>query len=121
MTRTEFRKLYFFSYSLQRTVLHMTSKDDPRRNESVNTQLGSESASALCTKMSACSHYSSWKPLLIMEASLKIRYHHFKERISIMIAWSAVILGINSTSNAGSNFHEEKPSEISCITSAINP
>ena len=23
-----------------------------------------------------------------------------------MIAWSAVVLGINSTSNAGSNFHE---------------
>ena len=26
----------------------------------------------------------------------------------------------NSTSNAGSNFHEAKPSKISCITSAIN-
>ena len=38
-----------------------------------------------------------------------------------IIAWSAVVLGINSTSNAGSNFHEAKPSEISCITSAINP
>ena len=38
-----------------------------------------------------------------------------------IIAWSAVVLGINSTSNAGSNFHEVKPSEISCITSAINP
>ena len=38
-----------------------------------------------------------------------------------IIAWSAVVLGINSTSNAGSNFLEAKPSEISCITSAINP
>ena len=38
-----------------------------------------------------------------------------------IIAWSAVVLGINSTSNVGSNFHEAKPSEISCITSAINP
>ena len=37
-----------------------------------------------------------------------------------IIAWSAVVLGINSTSNAGSNFHEVKPSEISCITSSIN-
>ena len=35
-----------------------------------------------------------------------------------IIAWSAVVLGINSTRNAGSNFHEAKPSEISCITSA---
>ena len=38
-----------------------------------------------------------------------------------IIAWSAVVLGINSKSKAGSNFHEAKPSEISCITSAINP
>ena len=38
-----------------------------------------------------------------------------------MIAWPAVVLGINSTSNAGSNFHEEKLSEISCFMSAINP
>ena len=38
-----------------------------------------------------------------------------------MIAWSAVVLGINSTSNAGRNFHEAKASEISCIMSAINP
>ena len=30
------------------------------------------------------------------------------------IAWSVVVLGINCTSNAGSNFHEAKPSEISC-------
>ena len=34
---------------------------------------------------------------------------------------SCVVLGINSMSNAESNFHEAKPSEISCITSAINP
>ena len=34
-----------------------------------------------------------------------------------IIAWSTVVLGINSTSNAGSNFHEAKPSEISCIIS----
>ena len=34
-----------------------------------------------------------------------------------IIAWSAVVLGINSTSNAGSNYHDAKPSEISCITS----
>ena len=38
-----------------------------------------------------------------------------------IIAWLAVVLGTNSTSIAGSNFHEAKPSEISCITSAINP
>ena len=38
-----------------------------------------------------------------------------------IIARSAVVLGINSTSNAGSNFNETKPSEISCIMSAINP
>ena len=31
-----------------------------------------------------------------------------------MIAWLAVVIGVNSTSNAGSNFHEAKPSEISC-------
>ena len=31
-----------------------------------------------------------------------------------MIAWIAVVLGINSTSNAGSNFHKAKLSEISC-------
>ena len=37
-----------------------------------------------------------------------------------IIAWLAVVLGINSTSNAGSNFHEAKPSAISCIMSAIN-
>ena len=30
-------------------------------------------------------------------------------------------IGINSTSNAGSNFHEAKLSEISCIARAINP
>ena len=48
------------------------------------------------------------------------RYVHFIKYVYI-IAWSAVVLGINSTSNAGSNFHEAKPSEISCITSAINP
>ena len=36
-------------------------------------------------------------------------------------AYAAVVLGINSMSNAGSNFHEAKPSEISCITSAIHP
>ena len=37
-----------------------------------------------------------------------------------VIAWSAVLLviGINSMSNAGSHF---QPSEISSITSAINP
>ena len=35
-----------------------------------------------------------------------------------IIAWAAVVLGINSMSNAGSNFHEAKLSEISC---AINP
>ena len=38
-----------------------------------------------------------------------------------IIAWSAVVLEIDSTSNVGSNFHEVKPSEISCITSAIHP
>ena len=38
-----------------------------------------------------------------------------------IIAWSAAVLGINSTSNAGSNFNEAKASEISCIMSAINP
>ena len=32
-----------------------------------------------------------------------------------------MVLEINSMSNDGSNFHEAKPSEISCITSAINP
>ena len=39
---------------------------------------------------------------------------------NVIIAWSAAVLGINSMSNSGSNFHEAKPSEISCITSAIN-
>ena len=38
-----------------------------------------------------------------------------------IIAWSSVVLGINSMRNAGSNFHEAKQSEISCITSAVNP
>ena len=38
-----------------------------------------------------------------------------------IIAWLAVVLGIISMSNIGSNFHEAKPSEISFITSAINP
>ena len=38
-----------------------------------------------------------------------------------ILAWSAVVLGINSMSNAGSNFHSASPREISCITSAINP
>ena len=41
--------------------------------------------------------------------------------VVIVIEWSAVVLGINSTSTVGSNFHDAKPSEISCITNAINP
>ena len=49
MTRTGFRKYYFF-YSLQHTS--HDSKDDAHGNESVTTKLGSESASALCTKKS---------------------------------------------------------------------
>ena len=33
-----------------------------------------------------------------------------KYSLVYIIAWSAVLLGINSTSNVGSNFHEAKPS-----------
>ena len=44
--------------------------------------------------------------------------NYFYDISVYIIAWSAVVLGINSMSNAGSNFHETKPSEISCITSA---
>ena len=54
MTRTGFRS-FIFSPILY-NVLHMTSreqqKDDAHRNESVTTQLASESASALCTQKS---------------------------------------------------------------------
>ena len=67
--------------------------------------------------------------ILIIPASPLITFHQLlkslmRQHIIILvyiIAWSAVVLGINSTSNAGSNIHEAKPSEISCITSAINP
>ena len=45
----------------------------------------------------------------------------YNNNILYLYIWSAVVLGINSTSNAGSNFHEAKPCEISSITSAINP
>ena len=55
------------------------------------------------------------------EKKLSVRIGRFSQNGSHIIAWSAVVLGINSTSNAGSNFHEAKLSEISCIKSAINP
>ena len=45
----------------------------------------------------------------------------YNNNLLYLYTWSAVVLGINSTSNAGSNFHEAKPCEISSITSAINP
>ena len=90
MTRTGFRKLYFSPFSLY-NILHMTSrttKDDAHGNESVTTQLGSESASALCTKkvspLLSCIAGSSKKPLLIMEASLKIILTLTKEAIVLI-------------------------------------
>ena len=45
----------------------------------------------------------------------------YNNNILYLYIWSAVVLGINSTSNAGSNLHKAKPCEISSITSAINP
>ena len=69
----------------------------------------------------SCLARSSKKPLLIMEASLKIRYFDFKVRSYSISIYDTAVLGINSTSNAGSNFHKAKLSEISCITSVINP
>ena len=58
-----------------------------------------------------------WEPNL----GIHKKFHMELLVLVYIIAWSAVVLGINSMSNAGSNFHEAKPSEISCITSAINP
>ena len=47
--------------------------------------------------------------------------HSHKELVYV-IAWFAVIFGINSTSNAEILIlYEAKPSTIYCITSAINP
>ena len=53
MTRTGFRKLSFFSYSLQRTSYDFENNRKTMLTEkSVSIQLGSESASTLCTKRS---------------------------------------------------------------------
>ena len=49
MMRTGFRKLYFLSYF---SITYLT-RFSAHGNESATTQLESESASALCTKMSA--------------------------------------------------------------------
>ena len=38
-----------------------------------------------------------------------------------IIAWSAVVLGTNSMSNAGCNFHEAKPSEIPALRVLLIP
>ena len=62
--------------------------------------------------------FSAFQPIISTSAS---EFPPFKRLLVYIITWLAVVLGINSMSNAGSNFHEAKPSEISCITSAINP
>ena len=79
--------------------------------------------------LSFCFHLKPWNLVemefffpLVSELSVGSRnIWIFTDIFVYIIAWSAVVLGNNSTSNAGSNFHEAKPSEISCITSAINP
>ena len=60
---------------------------------------------------------------LLYKKKYRIKFYYTRHGICTVyiIVWSAVVLGINSTSNAGSNFHNAKLSEISCITSAINP
>ena len=90
MMRTGFRKLCFFSYSQQRTSHDFENNRKTMLTE-VTTQLGSESASALCTKI--VSPLLSWlagsskKPLLIVEVSLKIRYFDFNERSYSINVW----------------------------------
>ena len=57
------------------------------------------------------------KPILSSGRAKRAPHWGVQSRFRVIyvyiIAWSAVVLGINSTSNAGSNFHEAKPSEIS--------
>ena len=100
MTRTEFRKLIFFSYSLQHPSHDFEKNRETilRRNESITTQLGSESASAICSQeqQEATTHHGSKSDILTLKKQAIVLVY--------IIAWSAVVLGINSTSNAGSNF-----------------
>ena len=78
MTRTRFRKLYFFSYSLQRTS-HDFEKDNPRGNESVTTQLGSESASALSTKPLPYPQNCQPAPVVSRQEQQEATTHHGSE------------------------------------------
>ena len=85
MTRTEFRKLYFFSYSLQ-----CTSHDFEKNRKTILVEMNQSILSWEVSQpppyaqnvspLLSCLARSSKKPLLIMEASLKIRYFDFKER-----------------------------------------
>ena len=52
---------------------------------------------------------------------LMVKFLWFRKiKFVYVIAWLAVVFGINSTSNAGV-IAEAKPSAIYCIISAINP
>ena len=130
MTRTEFRKLYFFTYSLQRT-----SHDFEYNRKTILVEMNQ---SILSWEVSQPPPYAqNCQPAPAVSQEQQETTIHLgsefenqifstlkKEAIVLvyyMIAWSAVVLGINTTSNAGSNFHEAKLSESSCITSAINP
>ena len=123
MTRTEFRKLYFFSYSLQRTshgfkknrktilieinqslLSWEVSQPPPYAQKCQPAPVVSHQEQQEATKMSArscrvspgaarshknvspllsCLTRSSKKPLLIMEASLKIRYFDFNSMVIV--------------------------------------
>ena len=92
MTRTEFRKLYFSP------ILREKQKDIfVEMNQSLLTWEVSKPPpyAQKCQSAPVMSRRSSKKPLLIMEASLKIRYFDFKERsYSISIYNSMVSCGI---------------------------
>ena len=86
MTRTGFRKVVFFLYSLLRTSHDFENNRKTmlkEKNQSLLSWVVSQPPSYAQKKSAHCHHDSpgaAIKPLLIVEASLKIRYFDFKER-----------------------------------------
>ena len=82
MTRTGFRKLYFFSYSLQHDFENNSKTMRMEMNQSLLSWVVSQPTpyAQKVSQLPSCLAGSSKKPLLIVEASLKIRYFDFNER-----------------------------------------
>ena len=86
MTRTGFRMLCFFSYSLQRTLHNFENNSKTmltEKNQSLLSWVVSQHLPYAHKKSARCHRDlpgAARSPLLIVEASLKNRYFDFNER-----------------------------------------